>query len=305
MVQAQTRPAPSYDVFISYSHADQDWVWEWLIPRLKAAHLKVCIDRESFDIGVPSLINMENAVAASRHTLPVLTEAWVRSQWTNFEALLAQSDDPAGLFQRTLPVLRQPCAPPRRIGMLTYADLTGQADIEVEFVKLLDAIRGVRRLPDASATRQTLGLQRDLTGMAWADEAADIESGYRDELIHDLTWHDSRGIYQFKQNIRLPLADIYQELGFLKVGGAAEHRDARERLLALDEAARLFETERRMNDRVGDALARSQRLVILGDPGAGKTITLKYIALMLASGQGGERLGLAAPRAVWPAYCPS
>ena len=28
-----------------------------------------------------------------------------------------------------------------------------------------------------------------------------------------------RGIYQFKQNIRLPLADIYQELGFLKVGG--------------------------------------------------------------------------------------
>ena len=61
---------------------------------------------------------------------------------------------------------------------------------------------------------------------AWADEAADVESGYRDELIHDLTWHDFRGIYQFKQNIRLPLADIYQELGFLKVGNAAEHRDA-------------------------------------------------------------------------------
>ena len=50
-----------------------------------------------------------------------------------------------------------------------------------------------------------------------------------------------------------------------------------------------------MDDRVSDALARSQRLVILGDPGAGKTITLKHIALMLASGQGGERLGLAAP----------
>ena len=46
-----------------------------------------------------------------------------------------------------------------------------------------------------------------------------------------------------------------------------------------------------MDDRVSDALARSQRLVILGDPGAGKTITLKHIALMLASGQGGERLG--------------
>jgi len=288
-------PAPTYDIFISYSHTDQTWVWAWLIPRLKAVGLAVCTDRESFDIGVPSLINMENAVAASRHTLLVLTEAWVRSQWTRFEALLVQSEDPGGLFQRTLPVLRQPCAPPRRIGMLTYADLTGRGDMDAEFAKLFDAIRGVRRLPDASATRQTLGLQRDLAGMAWADEAADIESGYRDELVHDLTWHDFRGIYQFKQNIRLPLADIYQELGFLKVGGAAEHRDARERLLAMDEAARLAETERRMNERVGDALGRSQRLVILGDPGAGKTITLKYIALMLASGRGGERLGLAAP----------
>jgi len=112
-------PTAAYDVFISYSHADQVWVGEWLVPRLKAAHLKVCTDRESFDIGVPSLVNMENAVTASRHTLLVLTEAWVRSRWTQYEALLAQSEDPAGLLQRTLPVLRQPCAPPRRIGMLT------------------------------------------------------------------------------------------------------------------------------------------------------------------------------------------
>lgn len=290
-----TLPETAYDVFISYSHADRDWVWERLVPRLKTAGLAVCIDQESFDVGVPSLVNMENAVAASQHTLLVLTEAWVKSQWTQFEALLVQSEDPGGLFQRTLPVLRQPCAPPRRISMLTYADLTGQQDMDAEFAKLLDAIRGVRRLPDANSTRQTLGLQRDLAGTAWASEAADIESGYRDELVHDLTWHDFRGIYQFKQNIRLPLAEIYQELGFLKVGNAAEYRDARERLLALDEAARLAETERRMNDSVSDALARSQRLVILGDPGAGKTITLKHIALMLASGRGGERLGLAAP----------
>ncbi len=167
--------------------------------------------------------------------------------------------------------------------------------MDAEFAKLLDAIRGLRRLADAGSTRQTWACNTISREMAWADEAADVESGYRDELIHDLTWHDFRGIYQFKQNIRLPLAEIYQELGFLKVGNAAEHRDARERLLALDEAARLAETERRMDDRVSDALARSQRLVILGDPGAGKTITLKHIALMLASGQGGERLGLAAP----------
>jgi formylglycine-generating enzyme required for sulfatase activity len=292
---SEPSPEPTYDVFVSYSSADQAWVWESLIPRLKREGLAVCTDRQSFDVGVPSLNNMANAVAASRHTLLVLTEAWVKSSWTRYEALLAQMRDPSGLEQHTLPLLLKPCVPPSPISIFTYIDFTGKQDANAEFAKLVDAIRGVRRLADAASTYQTLGLQRDIAQTAWADEAADVESGYRDELIHDLTWHDFRGIYQFKQNIRLPLADIYQELGFLKVGNAAEHRDARERLLALDEAARLAETERRMDDRVGDALARSQRLVILGDPGAGKTITLKHIALMLASGHGGERLGLAAP----------
>ena len=52
---------PTYDVFVSYSSADQDWVRKWLVPRLKAEGLAVCTDQESFDVGVPSLVNMENA----------------------------------------------------------------------------------------------------------------------------------------------------------------------------------------------------------------------------------------------------
>src|SRR5512139_733981 len=125
------KPAPeSFDAFISYSHADGEWVRNWLAPRLKAAGLTVCTDRESFDIGVPALVNMENAVAASRHILLVLTKTWVASRWTQYEALLAQTEDPNGHFQRLLPVLRDPCEPPKRIAMLTYADLTGQRDTE-------------------------------------------------------------------------------------------------------------------------------------------------------------------------------
>ncbi|MBM4457138.1 MAG: NACHT domain-containing protein [Chloroflexi bacterium] len=179
--------------------------------------------------------------------------------------------------------------------MLTYADLTGQADTEAEFARLLDAIRGVRRPPDASATATTLGLSYDLRGTAQGVEAARAERSYRDQLVSDLTWHDFRGMYQFEQNPRLPLADIYQELGLLKIGGAEEHRRTRERMLTLDEAERTAEVERRVGERVSGALARSQRLVALGDPGVGKTISLKFIALTLASGRGAERLGLAAP----------
>jgi hypothetical protein len=137
-----------YDVFISYSHKDGNWVWSWLIPKLKNAGFHVCTDRESFDPGVPSLINMENAVASSRRTILVLSPAYVQSEWTNYEALLVQHDDPIGLRQRTLPVLYQACDTPRRIAMLTYVNLTGNSDTELEFSKLVGALRSERRLPD-------------------------------------------------------------------------------------------------------------------------------------------------------------
>ncbi|MCU0523169.1 MAG: toll/interleukin-1 receptor domain-containing protein [Anaerolineae bacterium] len=142
-----TPPEFPYDVFISYCHADREWVWNWLIPRLKAEGLALCTDQESFEIGVPSLINMENAVLASRHTLLVLTPAYVGSEWTLYEQILTQTQDPIGLRQRTLPVLREPCELPPRIAMLTYLDLREGADAGRQMERLLNAIRGGRSLP--------------------------------------------------------------------------------------------------------------------------------------------------------------
>lgn len=137
----------SYDVFISYSHNDREWVRGWLVPRLKSAGLSVCIDHEAFEIGAPAMVNMEQAAAASRHVLLVLTPAWVASEWTNFELLLAQTSDPIGLRQRTLPLLRERCAIPARISILTYANLTGAEDAEAELSKVIRAILRTARRP--------------------------------------------------------------------------------------------------------------------------------------------------------------
>ena len=129
-----------YDAFISYSHHDKDWVDGWLLPHLEAAGLRVCIDFRDFEPGLPSLVNMENAVERSRKTLIVLTPAWVESQWTTFESLLIQTDDPAGRQRRMIPLRLKPCEPPKRIAMLTYVDFTQPAEAESQLQRLVKAI---------------------------------------------------------------------------------------------------------------------------------------------------------------------
>src|SRR5262245_29894105 len=124
------------DVFISYNHADQQWVWDELWPRLERAGLKVIDDRD-FEIGVPRLINMERAIEQSRKVLLVLTPNWVTSEWAHFDALLAQTGDISNSLHRTLPLILEPCEIPKRIAILTHADFTTPATREREMARLL------------------------------------------------------------------------------------------------------------------------------------------------------------------------
>jgi len=130
-----------FDVFVSYSHHDQQWVRNWLVPQLEGAGIRVCIDFRDFAPDRPSLINMENAVEDSRRTVIVLTPDWVESDWTAFKSLLVQTDDPVGRKASLIPLLLKPCTPPKCIAMLTYVDFTQPDEIESEFQRLVEAIR--------------------------------------------------------------------------------------------------------------------------------------------------------------------
>ena len=208
----------------------------------------------------------------------VVALGWPRSQRQQLSKLLATLR--AQLY--TLEDWRAP---------IEYANEAAKLGLLGDILAHLARLDNVFVETEAGEALRVFVVQQGLT----AEEAAEIETLYRADLVRELKMHDFRGIVQMRQDIRLPLADIYMELGLLSLGDEEERRRAHERLVALREAERLAEEERRLQERVTDALARAQRLVILGEPGAGKTISLRFISLMLAHGYGAARLGLDAP----------
>jgi TIR domain len=126
-----------YDAFISYSHRNRDWVRSWLVPQLKHAGLKVCIDYEGFEPGAPTLTEIERAVLQSRKTVLVLTPEYLQSEWTELENILVQTLDPAARQRRLIPILLLYCQLPLRIGSLTSIDFT-RAEEHEEKARPLD-----------------------------------------------------------------------------------------------------------------------------------------------------------------------
>ncbi len=104
-----------YDVFISYSHRDETWVRNWLVPRLEHLGVVVCIDYKDFEPGAPSITEMERAVQTSHKTLVIITPSYLESEWTEFEAVMAQTLDPAARARRVIPLLLEKTALPLRL----------------------------------------------------------------------------------------------------------------------------------------------------------------------------------------------
>ena len=177
-------------VFISYSHKDADWVRGWLLPHLEDADLQVCIDFRDFEIGVPILINMERAVEHSQKTLLVLTPNWVESEWTNFEALMLQTQDPIGRARRMLPLMLEDCTLPSRLAIFTWADFRRRENWETELSRLLRQIKEEREMPAVRVTATPAGPQK--ISLAKLPSTSPDLFGRQEELaLLDAAWDDA------------------------------------------------------------------------------------------------------------------
>jgi tetratricopeptide (TPR) repeat protein len=128
-------------IFISYSSKDKKWVTEWLVPRLEGAGVEVCIDFRDFEIGGVSLHDMRDAVKECQWTILVITQNWIESEWTKFEALILQTQDPLNLKGRMLPLVLEKCSLPEELSIFTYADFREKNNRETELNRLLEQLK--------------------------------------------------------------------------------------------------------------------------------------------------------------------
>lgn len=183
-------------IFISYSSQDSDWVRNWFLSGLENHDLKTHIDFRDFEVGVPSLTNMERAIDKCAKTILVLTPSWVKSDFANLESIMLQTEDPLNKQKKFLPLLLKACDIPRRLKPFTYADFQDarfhqtqlenlikqiKKDLDAKsalktFPKLPDNCIDIDRLPQTGFELYGRQKELELLNKAWEDDKTHVVS---------------------------------------------------------------------------------------------------------------------------------
>ncbi|HXU29622.1 MAG TPA: toll/interleukin-1 receptor domain-containing protein [Thermoanaerobaculia bacterium] len=116
---------PPRKVFVSYSHRQEDWVVDRLVPVLRAGGAEVLIDREIFGVGRSVLGQMDETQDRAEVQVLVLSPEYLASPMCRHELDRAVALDPKFEHGVVVPVLRVPTPLPDSISKPNplYADL--------------------------------------------------------------------------------------------------------------------------------------------------------------------------------------
>ncbi|MCX7681417.1 MAG: NACHT domain-containing protein, partial [Anaerolineae bacterium] len=143
--------------------------------------------------------------------------------------------------------------------------------------------------PDGAARQEALAALR----LSLPAPLEALRRRYLEYLVAAYRWLDLRGLMQVRNLVRLPLAQVYTPLSAteeieVRPAPPLDFPEQRE----LSPAPGLTRVTRRVT--LDQALREHRRVVLLGDPGSGKSTFLRYLALACAEGPQAarERLGL-------------
>ena len=130
---------PTSKVFISYNHADRDWA-EWIAGMIERGGYQPIIQAWHFRPGEDFVVKMQQAATESEMTIAVLSEAYLKAEFTQPEWTAAFAQDPTGKKRRLIPIRVAECSLTGMLLARIYIDLVGLNEQDAERV-LLDGLK--------------------------------------------------------------------------------------------------------------------------------------------------------------------
>ena len=138
--------AEEIDFFISYTGVDEKWA-EWVAWWLEDAGYRVFIQAWDFRPGHNFVLMMQHATRA-KHTVPILSPAYLEASFTQPEWAAAVASDPTGMERRLMPIRVEECDPDGLQCPVVYIDVVDLSQLEAR-EKILDGVRAGRAKPAA------------------------------------------------------------------------------------------------------------------------------------------------------------
>jgi hypothetical protein len=146
--QGQGKP-PRTDFFISYTGKDSQWA-QWIAFELEAAGYHTIIQAWDIRPGSNFVAEMDEAATRAQRTMPVLSEAYLASDYAFAEWAAAFRADPKGKQGKVLPVRIQRCRVEGLLGPISSIDLV-DLDEQGAREKLLKGVKRERAKPASVA----------------------------------------------------------------------------------------------------------------------------------------------------------
>lgn len=147
-------PQPQIDFFISYTLADEAWA-EWVTDQLEGEGYRVLVQALDFRPGKNFVLEMHRGSTA-RHTLALLSPAYMQREFPAAEWAAAFAQDPQGQLRRLIPVRIEHCTLDGLLAPIIYIDLVAKEEDEARRL-LLEGItpgRAPRPAPAAFPPRR-------------------------------------------------------------------------------------------------------------------------------------------------------
>jgi TIR domain/NYN domain len=123
------------DFFISYNKADKQWA-EWIAWTLEEAGYSVVIQAWDFRPGGNFVLEMQKAAAGTQKTIAVLSDNYLRAEFTQPEWAAAMARDAQGRERTLVPVRVGKCEPTGLLSSIIYVDLVGLPDDDARIALL-------------------------------------------------------------------------------------------------------------------------------------------------------------------------